>query len=415
MLKFLIYLCFSSIFIFDWLYLNYNIGSRYLTWVPEVISIFLVAYIIYLFGVKKVSYVPFKYYCLFFVFIVHIFLGIIVNDMELGPVFAGLRQYFRFIPFFFLSAVVSFNNLEIKNLMIFFLLLGLIQVPVAFWQRFIAFAGEASGDPVGGTLGASTSGTLSLFLLVILTFLLAFYLKKLISKERFIVFSILIFIPTVLNETKITLLILPFAFLIPIIFMQKERGNKLKAIFALTLLSTMILVFSYSYNQLFSSSIEQFYTQEDVALDYSEARLGPVKTAFDKILSSDLENTLFGYGAGNVSHAYTAELQGEMFSKFSKYDPGAVSFTKLLWETGFIGIINIFLILICLFYDSLKKCRKKNIEGALALGMISYIVIFSLSFFYTRTIDVNIFVFTFFFFSGVVVNVNNIVILKNNH
>ena len=110
-------------------------------------------------------------------------------------------------------------------------LLAFMQLPVVVWQRFIKYAAIQGGDPMGGTLGHGTSGVLSLFLLIVLSFLVAFYLKKRIPFWFFIISLFIVFLPTTMNETKITFILLPLSLLIPAIFLKSQRRKISKIIF----------------------------------------------------------------------------------------------------------------------------------------------------------------------------------------
>ena len=93
--------------------------------------------------------------------------GVIVNGVESGPIFAGLRNYLRAIPWFFVPAVFAFSDKQVRTQLRVLLAICLLQVPVAIEQRIYTtgtyYGFEAvTGDWTIGTL--LDSGILSIFL-----------------------------------------------------------------------------------------------------------------------------------------------------------------------------------------------------------------------------------------------------------
>jgi hypothetical protein len=318
---------------------------------------------------------------------------------------AGTRQFCRFIPIFILPAVIHFHERDITKLLKYLLILALIQCPVTMWQRFFLYAHNPSGDPIGGTLGANTSGVLSVFLLMVLSFLTAFYLKKGLKLRSFVTFSILLFIPTTLNETKVTLPLLPLAFLLPVLFIKKNITKAPFRILNLCLILSVSLFFFISiYNSFSNRNIMQFYSQEERIGNYSEARIVPILTALDRVFHDGLKTTIYGYGAGNVSVSYSKNLESKLLTKLSSYNPDNVSITKMLWETGYIGTLIFFMLIAFLFLDSIRFSKLYNTSGMIALGMSATIIILTITFFYTKPLDQNIFVYLLFFLNGYLVS-----------
>lgn len=409
-IKSMLYLCITVIFFSDWLYFVFGIGSRYISWMPELFSIFLSLYIPAVIAINKDWRLPPKYFLLLFMYIVHIAVGFVVNSIAIGPMIAGTRQFCRFIPIFILPTVINFNEDDMRKLLKFLLFLALIQFPVTIWQKFFLYAQYSSGDPIGGTLGENTSGVLSVFLLMVLSFLTAFYLKRLLPLSFFITFCIIVFIPTTLNETKVTLPLLFVAFLLPVIFAKKILIRAPSKIFNLCLILLLtFFLFIFIYNSFSNRDILQFYSKNNQAASYSEGRIVPILTALDKTFHDGLKTLIYGYGAGNVSASFTEYMQSKLFSELSIYDPGKVSLTKLLWETGYIGTLIFLTFIALIFFDSFILSKQNGqLSGAIALGLASATIIYAITFIYTKPLDQNIFAYIFFFFSGYVVTQNKL-------
>lgn len=404
-IKLLLYACITVIFFSDWLYFVLGVGSRYISWIPELFSMFLSIYIPAVMAVNKEWRLPTKYTIILLIYILHIAMGFLVNSVAIGPMIAGTRQFCRFIPIFILPAVIYFDEKDITNLLKYLLILALIQFPVTIWQRFFVYAHNPSGDPIGGTLGANTSGVLSIFLLMVLSFMTTFYLKKGLTLRYFVTFSILLFIPITLNETKVSLPLLPLAFLLPVLFLKK---NITKAPFRILnlflILSVTLFLFITIYNSFSNRNIIQFYSQEDQVGSYSDARIVPILTALDKVFHDGLKTTIYGYGAGNVSVSYSKNLESKLLTKLSAYNTDNVSITKMLWETGYLGTLIFFMLIALLFLDSIRFSKLDNLSGTIATSMSVAIIILAITFFYTKPLDQNIFVYLLFFLNGYLVS-----------
>src|SRR5687768_4039340 len=60
--------------------------------------------------------------------------GIVLNHVEPGPIFAGLRTYLRAIPWFFVGAVVAFTEQDLRRQFRLLVAIALVQLPLAIEQ-----------------------------------------------------------------------------------------------------------------------------------------------------------------------------------------------------------------------------------------------------------------------------------------
>ena len=240
-MKFLVYLTILGLFSLDWLCFKLHLVPRYVTWLPELSSLLILPYIIFT-AVRKRSFnFNLKYILCILAFLLTMFLSFVLNSVAPGVMFAGMRIYLRYIPFFLLPAVWDISEKEFKRLLIFIFVLMCLQLPVVFYQRFIKYSHSISGDPMGGTLGASTSGALSVLILLVLAVYIALYLKNCISFLPFIIGFFIVLLPATMNETKITFFLLPFCFLIPSL-VGKINLRKVVRVFMLFLVITISMV-----------------------------------------------------------------------------------------------------------------------------------------------------------------------------
>lgn len=144
----------------------------------------------------------------------------------------GLREitnlYFLFI--FFYSLFFSGYQYYFNHLFKYFAYIFLFsQIPVSIIQ----FLKYGASDDVGGTLGAGNSGilTLSIFILVYYLIENRSHHTPDFSKFKYLASKIYFFIPVLLNETKITFLLIPI-FVISLVNFKKVRSLLVAVILA---------------------------------------------------------------------------------------------------------------------------------------------------------------------------------------
>jgi len=106
---------------------------------------------------KNWALVPLKYFVLFFGFIYVAAAGIAINSVSADTVIAGIRAYFKFVPFFLIPFAFQFSRKDYSQHFKAMLVLMVIQIPVSVGQRFFEFATLNSGDVVRGTFTTRAS------------------------------------------------------------------------------------------------------------------------------------------------------------------------------------------------------------------------------------------------------------------
>lgn len=414
----LIYLLFISLFSLDWLALKLGVLPRVVTWIPEILSLIAMV-LVFLLGTKNKSLaLGGKYVIFFFFFFSFVIGGLVINQVDAGVVFAGVRTYTKYLPFFFLPLVYAFTDDDMKKQIRFLLILTLLQFPVAIYQRFIKYSGGASGDVIGGTLGAHTSGVLSVYLACSISVVIAFYLNKQIKRKTFLILLTMLFIPMTLNETKISLFILPFALIMPVLFMSGGKEKVLKIISTVIIGGLILVTFLQVYDHLQSerkgSSLLEWMADEEKRDKYLmkgdvDFRSGEYEVGrFDSILLAikflnKEGNLLVGVGIGNASPSFTEKFTGEYYKKYSWTEPTKVYLARILWEMGIAGVLTFLLFFMFLFFDVAELRKQKSVAGYLSHGWISIVCVVAASFFYFKTFESNLFAYLFWYFSGYLV------------
>ena len=208
-----------------------------------------------------------------------------------------------------------------------------------------------TGDPVKGTL--TTSSALSMFLVTAIGGTVAFYLRGRLKLAALVVLAGWLFLPTTINETKATLLLLPVALLVPAFLMPHRARllSKMLPIVGVGLLAGTAFVVSYNalvqYGE-YGGPLGEFFTNSDsLRYLYTGAanteqpyvgRLDSIEIALE-YTSQDPLRLAFGYGAGNVSESFLPEFAGRYSDYYLRFGVGQTQVTTFLWEIGVVGLV----------------------------------------------------------------------------
>ncbi len=327
----------------------------------------------------------FKYILVFVFLLLLMIAGVIINQVQPGSIFYGVRAYFRFLPFFFIPVVYSFSDEQVKKIVKLILALILIQVPLVFYQRFVEFSHSASGDVVKGTF--KDPAHVAIFAIAVIAFLITYYLRKKISLKVLIVLIPLLVLPAALNETKSALFLLPIAIIAPIFFIE-ERRKKLKEIFPIFIFGFLFMVifvavYNIHYGKRWDGNIANLLFDEESIEGYlhrgattksdgtKEGEVGRVDsiTLPFQVFSNQPIKYLFGVGIGNAISKHTSKLiAGEYSYKFRMHGGQTTTASQLIWEIGLVGLLVVVFIMVLIFRDCLALRYGKHTENNIALA-----------------------------------------------
>jgi hypothetical protein len=385
--------------------------------VPEILSL-VTAFIVVFAGVRdRFQFVAAKYW-LVFAFAAFVMLsGIVINQVGTGPTVAGMRMYLRAIPFFFLPAVFQFTDEQIKQQLKVLLVLGFLQVPIAGLQRWIVYSeGRWTGDEVIGTL--QISSILSIFLISSVLLLVGLRLRNHIDKSTFLLSGILLLIPTMINETKGTLVLLPIGLLVAL-SIGVRRGQRIRvAAVALALFVGFGGVFIPVYdffmrNASFDASIVEFFTDEEKlgkylakegagvgATDAESVGRGDAIRISVEYMSREPIRFAFGLGLGSVSNSSLGESFAGPYRHLFQYI-ATMSFSVFLLEIGSLGVAAVFSLYWLVFWDSIAVARNdEGLHGAFAIGWGGVTVVIVLATVYKSIHVFESLSYLFWYFSG---------------
>ncbi len=410
-----------------------QIGISKLKLIPELFSVAIFALLIPMAAKMQRLNIDIKYILLLVFACLHVLIGLIINAVPPGTIALGSRPYLKWIPIFLIPVIHYFSDSDLKKILRFFLVLLIIQAPMVLLQRLVLFRDSESGDPMTGTLQYGASGALSVLLASGIAILISFYVNGKIKTRTMAIMVFLLFLPTTLNETKITMFLLPVAIIIPLLFAAERHITKQQIIniigVGLVLVVGYISIYNYyqaqagrpGFIEFFSDSKQRNYvigennlsakgmldrTGHPDIIGYPEEQIGEEKTArFEKIrLAFDTlsEHPLLlwtGLGLGNTSTSIASEFSG-IYSPLVGNVSGGTILSFLLWETGIGGIALLVIFLLFILNDSISLAKKGGTPGILAAGWIAITLMMFILFPYMNPMFFNALIYSFAFFSG---------------
>jgi hypothetical protein len=230
-------------------------------------------------------------------------------------------------------------------------------------------------------------------------------------------------LPTMINETKATVLLLPVGLLTTVVA-GAPRGMRVK-VFSLGV--TLLLVFGaimvpvYDYFAAANPYQSQrhlmdFFTSEKALGNYMQAdkqragigstkqvRRGDAIRVPLEYLMKDPVKMAFGLGLGNASHSNLGQqFVGTYYDLFQAF--AYISFSIFLLEIGIMGTILVFVLYAFVFFDAVAvaKTDTNGITGALAIGWIGVVTVMSAATFYSAIHAYPILSYLYWYVAGVV-------------
>jgi hypothetical protein len=400
---------------------EYLIESRgllhpYAILIPELLSgVAMLVVLVRIMGGGRIAF-DWRYGIFLAALLFTIVFGYMVQDVPDGAMLAGVRSYLKFLPFFLLPAVHRFTPRQLHIQLMLLLVLALAETPLALYQRFVEFASAMhTGDPVKGTL--TTSSGLSMFMVATIAGAVVFYLRGRLKLAALVVLCAWLFLPTTINETKATVLLLPVALLVPVILMPHWARllPKLVPIVGVGLLAGAAFVIAYNaliQNGEYGGPLGEFFTSSESLRYYLYTGAAntdqPYVGRFDSIeialeyTSQDPLKLAFGYGAGNVSESFLPEFAGKYSDYFLRFGVGQTQVTTLLWEVGVVGLLAYLFLFYLVTRDSLTLARSNDPAAHLGQLWTVAMIIMTFGLLYKSVFSMNDFGYLFWYFSGVV-------------
>lgn len=413
-MRVLIYIMFLSVFFLEW---DLEFIPRVVTLAPELISVFATIYILGWMGSKRRFAVQAKYVLLFVFMSMVAVAGIIANHVSPWVIFNGTRQFAKLFPIFFIPAVFYISDKEMLLQLKWLLFLLFLQFPLAIYQKFFQFGYWLSGDVVGGTLGNSKILSGALIWGIAIAF--AFYLRERLSYRRLILIVAVLLVPIMLNSTRGSIFLLPFAFIVPILFGSSGARRKKYLVGAVVsgviFITGYILVDGYYYGFEGRWGVVSLVTEGSVVeyeLDTSKGdgddvgRLAAIIRAFEILWEMGPTKLLLGVGLGNATDSFTETMVGQYFTEYQSEGIDKHTVSILIWTFGLIGLSLFYLFIYMVYRDARALSRGNDLSSVVALGWLGVLAVFAIQTIYINSIFSNVLGYLAAYFSGYVASIS---------
>ena len=423
-----VYVLFTYLFVVDYVVLRVRALPKIVGTAPEIISGVILLIVCVIFAKRRTLNISAKYVLFFIFFILFLLIGEIVNQVQPGAIFSGIRKYFRYAPIFLLPLAYNFDDKDIGKLIKLLLVFCLFQLPIAIYQKLVLFKLEPTGDVIEGSIIGS--GKLAVFLICAISIVLAYYLKGRVKLYKALVIILILFLPIGITEASASFFLLPIVFIVPILFVRKDRAQYKKLVTLMMMgfvfFAGFIAIYNLQYSSRWEGNIlnaildgqvfEKVYKEAEGAnTGTREAKMAEIGRIDSMILpvqilrKKGLVNVLCGVGMGNASDSFTSVFQGEFFSTVEDYNSDITTVGNLLWEIGIVGVIFSYVLLLMVFFDALKLRHSNDRVGAIALGWLGVIIVIAITKGYTNILAHNVMGYVMWFFIGYIISQANMV------
>jgi hypothetical protein len=290
---------------------------------------------------------------LLFIFFVYAVLNSLAQWHSAEEFVGGFKRYFQMWGLLFALCWMSFDEKYIRLWRTFFLIVALIQLPFAAYE-LITFVPLREGigdsipdmvpiDVVAGTFGASiygggSSGEMSTFLIIVMAFLLARKMQKMLPIRCFVLLSPWVLAPLFLGETKVVIIMLPLMFFV--IYRRELLAKPHYGLLALIIGILLTVSMGYAYLSVMQTSLDKLF-EETLSYNLYEKGYGTNYLNRTTVLTfwanhqgaHDPVSFLFGNGLGS-SHKQTG---GHVETHYLGYGIGLTAASTLLWDMGTLG------------------------------------------------------------------------------
>lgn len=287
------------------------------------------------------------------------------TTFSVGSLNEGVGAIKRNLQFMGVAMALAFVPIAAKTVrswVMFFMLLGVMQVPLALYQRIVLVPLRFNlpdrvvpVDIVAGTFEAQLTGggnniVMAYFVLLVIAGVICAYRESLLTGVKALALGAIVAIPLTLGETKIVLILLPVAFLA--VFMDQIRKRpvvfvvgSMLASGALAALFVVYLTFGnhddrpMTFEQRLQENIEYNFGNAGYFEGPSLNRSSVVSFWWEKNGVKDPIKTAFGHGLGASFSVPGTDSLGHLNVKYPRYSIDLTGVAAILWDLGIFGFL----------------------------------------------------------------------------
>lgn len=370
--------CFFSAFVKQW------INSPLLNFLDDVVLIALI-----FLAIIEVKPSIKRWGTLQFGIVLFIGLGIFIAIFSSSGIAAALMQLRQYKNVFLLFLLLDRKHyqftLDVLEVMLF------LSIPVSFIQ----FMQMKHWDEVTGLFGYGATGTVSILMVF---FVVRSFAHRLLAGDRIVGWYMVLPILSLLNETKITFLLLPILIISVVLVSGRVKFDKIVLLFLAAL--PFLYYANLQYEVEFGRTLAESFTYENL-YDYlwgddyyvyanyfagqeefnDPGRLARIKAAVEAIVTGGVFSSVFGYGIGASYAGSESGIYGLVATDFigTALNTGSrVQAAHILIDFGFFGLILLILLIFYILYLSGKKIRNDGLCLQIDVFIMSIILLFCL-------------------------------------
>ena len=310
-------------------------------------------------------------------FFLVILISAVVNGSFSLNAIISLKGYFQMLGILLALAYFGFSPVQADRFVKAILILGFVQLPFALHQflflvpeRATAFAAShlvvgvdvVVGTFLGSMQGGGASAVLAVFQVTAISLLFARWKRGLLKSRTTFISAFILLLPLTLNETKITFLLLPFAF--GLVFMDTLKKQPMKFIGGGLAIIAIVVGIFLGYTLLPKGQKHQSpseYFEAAWVTNFGDAGYGSGELNRTTVLThwvkshygDDFPYVFLGHGPGSV-RSNALGIPTALQLKYYGLGIDLTSISTMLWELGLIGTFTA----IGLFWSAFKTAGK---------------------------------------------------------
>jgi len=293
-------------------------------------------------------------------------LSLLYSEDTIGDGVRAIKRYYQYAGLFFVLAVVPFTAARVRHWLMFLVALATIQFPFALYQR-VMLAPGLEGKPgvvpldiVVGTMegslqGGGASAVMALFLVAVLSYVLAAYREGLLSTSRFLLLALIVVAPLPLGEVTLIVVILPIALLV--VYADALAARPLRSLLGLLIAIPAAGMIGWAYLLINAEPGRTVEAMIDAVIAYNFGEKSYFSHGLNRtsvytywLQNHGLENPLalmFGHGLGSSFGSIGEPDAGHMEMAHGRIYIGLTAASSVLWDLGVLGLttfISIFIL-----------------------------------------------------------------------
>ncbi len=318
--------------------------------------------------------------------------------------FSGFREAFMYIILFYVIVNLDFDEKFLQKVIRYLIYIALLQIPITLLQKFVFFPGRS--DLHGGSLGFHGTAILALWLVGIISILIAFGIFDQKNFKPRLSIALLL-IPLLVGHARAVGYFAPAAFMFLLGHGTTKKIGKyvLLGAFIFLLLGVVIFYVEPVYLTLFTNP--QHYIERATTPAQGDSRQGRLQIIqyAHQVISRNYPLLIFGLGPGMGEQSGMEMLRQESFSEFNDYT--ATQMSRTLIEYGVFGLLFNFLIIFQIYKMNRKFLSKIDdlYWKSISLGFFGYIFVYAGATVYREIWYKPALAFFFWFLSAVIYRV----------